>query len=37
LKDKMDFLTEDPKHYPPGSELFEKSYKCMQLIDYVEN
>lgn len=42
LKDKMDFLTEDPEHYPPGSELFEKiknkkNCKCVQLIDYIEN
>lgn len=22
LKDKMDFLTEDPEHYPPNSTLF---------------
>lgn len=22
LKDKMDFLTEDPEHYPPDSTLF---------------
>lgn len=27
LKDKMDFLTEDPEHYPPESKLFKKSHE----------
>lgn len=36
LKDKMDFLTEDPEHYPPESKLFLKCYKLVYHISRIK-
>lgn len=33
LKDKMDFLTEDPEHYPSESKLVLKSYRLVYQIE----